>query len=396
MSMSTLDRISYTKRNIPVTYAFEFMSNLNFMQALWMTYLAFKGLTLVEIGLCESTFHVVSLFMEVPTGMIADLYGRKASRLLGILFRILYLIILIFVDNLAMGMFAFAITAISYNLESGADSALIYDSCLADAKESGFTAIQGKREVILQGASMIGVFIGGLLADIAYDWAILSTIVLFISAAMIGSFFLEAPYRRSQETQSLSSHFKGVVEVLRNQRDLVKIMFLGAFFLSTITTLQFYIAILWRDQGLSLTLISIGLLVPSIGGILAGLKVQRLTRHPDVVLKLIPYLITLLLAMTIIPYLNLFALFLLGVTDTLLYVSTTQWINERIESEHRATLLSVNSMAFSLVMVILFPLIGWIGDSWGLENAFWLLSGLSLTGAFIQSAYGFKQLKPHH
>jgi MFS family permease len=331
--------------------------------------------------------------MEVPTGMIADLYGRKVSRLLGVVFRILYLIILIFVDNLAMGMLAFAITAISYNLESGADSALVYDSCLADAKESGFTVIQGKREVILQSASMIGVFIGGLLADIDYDWAILLTIILFASAILMGSFFLEAPYRKAQENQTLGSHFNGVIDVMRNQKDLVKIMFLGAFFLSTITTLQFYIAIFWREQGLSLTLISIGLLVPSIGGILAGLKVQRLTRHPDVVLKLLPFMITLLLGLTIIPYLNLVALFLLGISDTLLYVSTTQWINERIESEHRATLLSVNSMAFSLVMVILFPLIGWVGDTWGLGNAFMLLSGLSLFGAFIQSAYGFKQSK---
>lgn len=391
--MSTLDRISYTKRNIPVTYAFEFMTNLNFMQALWMTYLAFKGLSLVEIGLCESTFHVVSLIMEVPTGMIADLYGRKASRLLGVVFRIVYLIILIFVDNLAMGMLAFAITAISYNLESGADSALIYDSCLTDAKESSFTAIQGKREVILQTASMIGVFIGGIVADINYDWAIFLTIALFAVAIVIGSFFMEAPYRKSQETQTMSSHFNGVIEVLRNQRDLMKIMLLGAFFLSTITTLQFYIAILWREQGLSLTMISIGLLVPSIGGILAGLKVQRLARHPDVILKMIPFLITILLAMTIVPYLNIVALFLLGITDTLLYVSTTQWINERIESEHRATLLSVNSMTFSFVMVILFPLIGWIGDLWGLGNAFMLLSGLSLSGAFLQYAYGFKQTR---
>ena len=52
------------RKNINITYAFEFLMNVNFMQALWMTYLAFKGLSLWEIGLAESMFHVVSLMKQ--------------------------------------------------------------------------------------------------------------------------------------------------------------------------------------------------------------------------------------------------------------------------------------------------------------------------------------------
>ena len=48
-----------------------------------MLYLAAKGLSLFQIGLMETVFHVTSFLMEVPTGVVADLYGRKVSRALG-------------------------------------------------------------------------------------------------------------------------------------------------------------------------------------------------------------------------------------------------------------------------------------------------------------------------
>ncbi|MEI7667749.1 MAG: MFS transporter, partial [Erysipelotrichaceae bacterium] len=115
-------------RTIRLSYLFELSMNLNFMQVLWVSYLFYKGLSLWEIGLVEGVFHIVTLTMEVPTGLIADRYGRKLSRILGAVLRLIYMIMLLFVNSLPLAMIAFILVALSYSLESGSDTALIYDT----------------------------------------------------------------------------------------------------------------------------------------------------------------------------------------------------------------------------------------------------------------------------
>src|SRR6056297_653491 len=84
------------KKNIAKNYWYSLITNLNFTHGLWMLYLAHKGLSLLEIGMMEGLFHVYSLLMEVPTGAIADLLGRKTSRIAGRIASLISLIIMIF------------------------------------------------------------------------------------------------------------------------------------------------------------------------------------------------------------------------------------------------------------------------------------------------------------
>lgn len=41
-----------------------------------MIYLAGKGMSLTQLGLLETIFHITSFTMEVPTGAVADIFGR--------------------------------------------------------------------------------------------------------------------------------------------------------------------------------------------------------------------------------------------------------------------------------------------------------------------------------
>jgi len=94
----------------------------------------------------------------------------------------------------------------------------------------------------------------------------------------------------------------------------------------------------------------------------------------------------------VIIHLNLgfFSLFLLGFLDSLLYVTLMHVINESIQSHQRATLLSVNSMFFSLVMIIIFPLFGYIAEFTSLGLAFSILAGFTSVIALILSFMNIK------
>jgi len=364
-------------RNIDVTYLFEFGKNMGFTQAIWVTYLAYKGLTLVEIGLCESVFHLTSMVMELPTGMIADLYGRKISRLLGIVSNLIYLFLLIFVDNVAMAFVAFVFAALSYNLESGADTALIYDSLLVNGESESFTKIQGRREVILQSASLIGVVVGGVLADIDYNLAIFASIGLALVVFGVGTRFTEAPYPKDQSkfTKAFANQFMKPWRMVKEQPELVFHMVLVAVVLSAVTTTHYYATAYFKSQGFSLTLISIFLVLQAIGAITGGLVADRLKVrfNEELLFGVFPFLIALAVAMIPTP-LFVVSLFLMGLADSVLYVVLTNLINHRISSDQRATILSLNSMFFSIVMIVLFPVFGMFGDRFGLDRSFYVLA----------------------
>ena len=42
-----------------------------------------RGFSLVQVGFAEAVFHIASLIFEIPSGMLADIYGRKKMLIAG-------------------------------------------------------------------------------------------------------------------------------------------------------------------------------------------------------------------------------------------------------------------------------------------------------------------------
>ena len=65
------------QKQLRCVYLHAFFSTLRFTDAVWVALLAVRGFSLAEIGLAEGVFHLTSLLCEVPSGMAADLLGRR-------------------------------------------------------------------------------------------------------------------------------------------------------------------------------------------------------------------------------------------------------------------------------------------------------------------------------
>ncbi len=87
-------KIKYSS-NISKGYTYSFLSWFG-ITSLWVMYLQTKGLSLVEIGLCESIFHIASFLFEVPSGVLADRLTYKFDLILGRLAAILSAVIILF------------------------------------------------------------------------------------------------------------------------------------------------------------------------------------------------------------------------------------------------------------------------------------------------------------
>jgi hypothetical protein len=70
-------------RNIKLLYGFSFFDQFMIVIAVWVPYLATKGIGMRQFMELQAVFALVILCGEVPSGLLSDLWGRKKTLLLG-------------------------------------------------------------------------------------------------------------------------------------------------------------------------------------------------------------------------------------------------------------------------------------------------------------------------
>ena len=67
------------KRQINKLYTLTTVSYFRIAGASWVALLALRGFSLLQIGILESIFHIASSCFEIPSGVVADVFGRKRT-----------------------------------------------------------------------------------------------------------------------------------------------------------------------------------------------------------------------------------------------------------------------------------------------------------------------------
>ncbi len=382
------DHSERLKANLPKNYLYLGLSYINLTQGLWMIWLSLRGYSLTELGILEGIFHLTSFLMEVPTGLVADLLGRKTSRLWGRILFLISLIILYYGRGFTVQAAGFIFCALGYNLESGAGEALIYDSLKELGREEEYKKTAGRNNFIFESGAIISFLAGGYCAHyLGYAWVFLPAFAL-AGCAVIASGFFEEPRLGGEERDRLRmmGGFCALkvqtVESLRVVREKPRIAFLILFtemIMMFITSLYFYLQTYWKGGGRNEFTIGLILACGSLLSALAGLRAEKFEKRigPDRVFLLFPvYLIVCFWGIALTPWAPFFYC-LTGFAQGILYVAVQDYLNRLIPSERRATILSFQSMAFSLYMIIIFPLIGITGDRWGLKASFSFLAAIA-------------------
>ena len=115
------------KKQLSRLYTSSVLGNLSLTGA-WVAILAARGFSLVEIGIAETVFHITSLIFEIPSGVLADVFGRKKMLVTSTIMGMISDIIMILSGNLFMVCMSIVFRALSYNFSSGSGDALAYDS----------------------------------------------------------------------------------------------------------------------------------------------------------------------------------------------------------------------------------------------------------------------------
>ncbi|MGL4771940.1 MAG: MFS transporter, partial [Clostridium sp.] len=321
---------------------------------------------------------------------LADLMGRKKVIIIGRVCSIISSIIML-MSNCFLGFaIGFIISALSYNLNSGSEEALIYDSLKATSREDKYTKINGRLNLIIEIAQSLAVFIGGALSEKSFSISYTVAILMGIFALGISFMFKEVKIIDKKEKISIKGHFIDSLIILKENKLLRGILIYIPCICTFSTTAYFYGQQLFSDMGVSRFNIAIIFLinglVSAIGAILSE-KIQNCFKESAF------YIVPMFMGASILVlglgdgYLKLFGFLSLGFFTAILYPISSNKINSIIPSEQRATIISVESMMFSLGMIILFPCVGFIGDMIGLNLAFIMIGVVNILYSVLSKIF---------
>ncbi len=404
-----MNRTKKLKSNIGKNYLFTLMYNLDLTRGIWMIYLASKGMSLTQLGLLETIFHLTSFTMEVPTGAVADLLGRKASRVGGRILALVNVAILLMSNQFWGFAIAFIFSALSYNLESGAGDALLYDSLKELDAESEFMKINGRKEVFYQTASIVSFFVGGYLATKSYPMAFYITIVIGVLTIIQSLSFIEPEIKKTKQDDVDSSTIKSPkdqskgyllegfdtfknqllesIKVVKMNPKIASLMVLGQLIGTFCTCIFFYNQNYLKALHYTEAQIGLILAISSMAAAIISTQVHRIEKvvKESGILFGLPWITVICIwGIALTPFHYVFFIIMM-MAESVTYIAMTDYINKLIPSENRATILSFASMVFSFFMIILFPAVGIIGDLINLRWAFMVMGTLGIVFVLINS-----------
>lgn len=357
------------KKQLSGLYLSSIFSSLSLTGA-WVAILAARGYSLVEIGIVETAFHITSLIFEIPSGVLADVFGRKRMLVVSVILRMIGNVVMILSCDLFTVCLSISFHALSYNFDSGSGTALAYDSLRSVQQENRFERFESNLLMIYRLFGGISTLCAGFALylghQIAYGTDLLSGAVQLLVLTRVQEFM-------AQDTGSeplirrLTGCFRNSFRFLSQHRRVMGLMFCNSLVGAVDTLLLFFLQAKLPERGLSGQLLGVVLLIMAMGGVVGSkliLKAPRLSYRT--VLALAAALVCAGFLAEHSPLWIVMALggFLSALGDDALQVRTNARIQDMIPSQQRATLTSVDSFLFSVVMIVLSPLAGYIFTIW--------------------------------
>jgi MFS family permease len=358
-------------RSLRLIYAFQALKSLQFFGAVAVPfYLEWARVDYTRMFLLEGAFALFMVLLEVPTGTIADRFGRKVSLMAGAVLTGASFVMFGLTRSYPLYFVANFLCAAGMTCVSGADQALIYDTLLAADRGEDGRRVLARYQAVGTTAMMVGFVVGAWLASAWARPQSLATVfwlsgVVFVMAAVPLAFVAE-PARREKLQNPLREGLEGM-RLLLAPGELRRL----AFNYATISATGFFM--FWFYQSLAreaaLPLAANGLLgagLNLLGMVLlwkaAGLEARLGLGRLLIITAVAPGCFYLALAGFRPPVFALAAAFIVVGCKLLREPLLSDLINQRVESRRRATILSGVSLIERAVVFVLYPLVGLAAD----------------------------------
>jgi MFS family permease len=362
------------------------------------------GLTNFEAFAANAFFTAGMVIFEIPTGVVADTVGRKASYLLGTITlsvtTALYWMLWVWQSPFVWWAIVSVLLGLGFTFFSGAVEAWLVDALTSTGYTGSLEAVFGRGLVVTGIAMFAGSVLGGVIAqatDLGVPFLVRAgvLVVMFIYAFLVMKDLGFTPDHSQGPLKATRTVLTESVEHGLKRRS-VRYMILSAPFASGVGiyafyALQPYLLELYGDPsaysiaGLAAAILS---LAQIIGGVLAPRLRGLFAKRTSTVI------LASLLSVTSLVILGVNSLFWLAVVFLMVWGFVfavaepvrQAYLNDMIPSKQRATVLSFDSLFGSLGGVFIQPALGRSADVWGYGTSLVLGGLVELIGVPIMLA----------
>jgi MFS family permease len=355
------------------------------------------GLNNAEAFTANAFFTAGMVIFEVPTGVLADTWGRRTSYLLGAATLLVTTLVYLTMWQIHAPLWGWAIASIliglGFTFFSGATEAWLADALTFSGFKEGLESVLARGQVVSGAAMLTGSVAGGFVAQVTTLGVPYIIRSVLLGLTLVAAFFLmrDLGFKPNRSKGPLVE----VRRVLRESLDAgwrnppVRWLMLAAFFAGAVDiyafyALQPYLLELYGDKrafGIA------GLAAAIVAGteMLAGLLVPRVRRlfrrrtHALILAMLIGAICLALLGLTSSFWMAIALLVIWGLTFSAGMPIRQAYLNAIIPSQQRATVLSFDNLMGSAGGVVGQPGLGRVADVWGYSRSY-------VVCAFIQLA----------
>ena len=367
-------------RNVRLFMAFRILFNIRFYYPVFMVMFLRYGITLEQFGLLNAAWAIVIVLLEVPSGALADLVGRKALLVAAAVMMALEMLLLAVVPAES----AWVLPALLLNrvlsgaaeaFASGADEALAFDSLKAADREGDWPRVLERLMQFGGLATIVAMITGSLvyspdLFNTVGSWLGRSPELTFADTfrlpvwltfgsacgAIVVTLAMREPRENAAPKQvGLLEPFRQTVRtggwILTNPLVLVVIA-AGVLFDQPIRQLLVVSSQLYARIGIPELLFGTISAGTAVIGLFAAAPMRRLAtvQSPRANFWLLAAVVTLGLTGTalLIPWWGVGFFMMLSLSMRLLMFLQSHYLNQLVDSKHRATVLSFRGLAVNV------------------------------------------------
>ncbi|HKY30756.1 MAG TPA: MFS transporter [Pyrinomonadaceae bacterium] len=373
-------------RKVQRTYLTLLLFNTLAASLIWginTLFLLDAGLNNLEAFAANAFFTAGFVLFEIPTGVVADLRGRRTSYLLGLLTLAISTVLYLFMWYVHARFWAWALASLflglGFTFLSGAFEAWLADALDHAGYKEKLESVLARGEIVEGSAMLVGSVAGGVVAqatNLGVPYVVRAGLLvlnlIFAFALMHDVGFTPAKGKRA--TEEIKSILHESIEHGLGNRPVRWIMFTAPF-TGGVTIYAFYAMqpYLLELYGNS-TAYSIAGLAAAIvagaqiaGGLLVPYVSRVFARRTTVILMAHAISVVVLAIIGFVP--NFWVAVILLVLWGLMFSAVTPirqgYLNALIPSQQRATVLSFDSMFGSTGGVVIQPVLGKAADVWG-------------------------------
>ena len=341
------------------------------------------GLSNLEAFAANAFFTAGMLIFEIPTGVVADTVGRRASYLIGTVTlaatTALYWLLWVWESPFWAWAIVSVLLGLGFTFFSGAVDAWLVDALTATGYSGSLESVFGRAQIVGGVAMLSGSVLGGVIAqftDLGVPFLVRAAVlvVMFVVAALLMHDIGFTPDRSENPLQATRTVFRASVRYGLGNPPVRWLMLASPFTagvgIYVFYALQPYLLELWGDEqaytvaGLAAALLSGAAIV---GGAIAPWVRKLFRRRTSSILLATVSSAVVLLGLGLVRnfWVAIALVAVWGIASAIDDPVHRAYLNDMIPSKQRATVLSFDSLMGSGGGVVFQPLLGRAADLGG-------------------------------